>query len=61
MKLNPKLFVGGGNGFVQPDFAAFAAQASDHIVSNAIWTPAVAHPGAASFNEKFITRYNTYK
>ena len=59
LKLNPKLFVGGGNGFVQPDFAAHAGKASDHIVCSAIWTPAVPHPGAATFNEKFIARYKT--
>jgi branched-chain amino acid transport system substrate-binding protein len=59
LKLNPKLFVGGGNGFVQPEFAAHAGKASDHIVCSAIWTPAVPHPGAATFNEKFIARYKT--
>jgi branched-chain amino acid transport system substrate-binding protein len=59
LKLNPKLFVGGGNGFVQPEFAAHAGQASDHIVCSAIWTPAVPYPGAATFNEKFIARYKT--
>ena len=59
LKLNPKLFVGGENGFVQPEFAAHAGKASDHIVCSAIWTPAVPYPGAASFNEKFITRYKT--
>jgi branched-chain amino acid transport system substrate-binding protein len=57
LKLNPKLFVGGGNSFVQPEFATHAGQASDQIVCSAIWTPAVPHPGAASFNEKFIARY----
>jgi branched-chain amino acid transport system substrate-binding protein len=59
LKLNPKLFVGGGNGFVQPDFATHAGQASDHIVCPVIWAPAVPHPGATAFNEKFIARYKT--
>jgi len=59
LKLNPKLFVGGGNGFVQPEFAAHAGQASDHIVCTAIWTPTVPHRGAGTFNEKFIARYKT--
>jgi branched-chain amino acid transport system substrate-binding protein len=59
LKLNPKLFVGGGNGFVQPEFAAHAGKASDHIVCSAIWTPAVPHPGAATYNAKFIARYKT--
>jgi branched-chain amino acid transport system substrate-binding protein len=59
LKLKPKLFVGGGNGFVQPDFATHAGQASDHIVCPVIWAPTVPHPGAATFNEKFIARYKT--
>jgi branched-chain amino acid transport system substrate-binding protein len=59
LKLNPKLFVGGGNGFIQPDFAAHAGQASDHIVCTAIWTPTVPYRGAGTFNEKFIGRYKT--
>jgi branched-chain amino acid transport system substrate-binding protein len=57
LKLNPKLFVGGGNGFVQPDFATHAGQASDHIVCTAIWTPVAPHRGTAAFNKKFIARY----
>jgi branched-chain amino acid transport system substrate-binding protein len=59
LKLNPKLFFGGGNGFVQSKFAAHGGKASDHIVCSAIWMPAVPHPGAATFNEKFIARYKT--
>ena len=59
LKLNPKLFVGGGNGFVQPDFATHAGQASDHIVCTANWTPTVPYRGAGTFNEKFMGRYKT--
>ena len=57
LKLNPKLFIGGGNGFVDPEFATHAGQASDHIVCTAIWTPTVTHRGAGTFNKKFIARY----
>lgn len=57
LKLNPKLFVGGGNSFVQPDFATHAGQASGHIVCTANWTPTVPYRGAGTFNEKFIGRY----
>jgi len=59
LKLNPKLFVGGGTGFVQPDFATRAGQASDHIVCTANWTPTVPYRDASTFNEKFIGRYKT--
>ena len=59
LKLNPKLFIGGGNGFVQPEFVAHAGQASDHIVSTAIWAPMVPYRGASAFNQKFIAKYKT--
>ena len=59
LELNPKLFVGGGNGFIQPEFVAHAGQASDHIVSSAIWAPMVPYRGASAFNQKFIARYKT--
>ena len=59
LKLNPKMFVGEGNGFVQPGFAAQAGKASNYIVSTALWTPLVPHPGAGAFNQKFIDQHNT--
>ncbi len=59
LKLNPKLFIGGGNGFVQPEFIAHAGQASDHIVSTAIWAPMVPYRSASAFNEKFVAKYKT--
>jgi branched-chain amino acid transport system substrate-binding protein len=59
LKLNPKLFIGGGNGFVQPEFATHAGKASDHIVCTALWTSTVPYRGAGVFNEKFIARYKT--
>jgi branched-chain amino acid transport system substrate-binding protein len=57
LKLNPKLFIGGGNGFVQPEFAAQAGKASDHIVCPALWTSALPYPGAGKFHDKFIARF----
>jgi branched-chain amino acid transport system substrate-binding protein len=57
LKLSPKLFVGGGNEFVRPEFAAHAGRAADHIVSTAIWTPKVPYRGASAFNQKFIAKY----
>lgn len=59
LKLIPKLFVGGGNGFIQPDFAARAGQAADHIVCTTTWIPTVPYSGAGSFHQKFIARYKT--
>lgn len=59
LKLNPKLFVGEGDGFGQTDFISQAGKASDHLVNTALWTPLVPHPGAAAFNQKFMDRYKT--
>ena len=59
LQLNPRLFVGDGNSFVEPEFASHAGQAAEHIVSTAVWTPAVPHRGADAFNQKFIAKYKT--
>lgn len=59
LKLNPKLFIGGGHGFVQTEFAAHTGKASDHIVCPALWVSTLPYPGAGAFNEKFIARYKT--
>ena len=59
LKLNLKLFVGDGNSFVQPEFAAHAGQAAEHIVSTAVWAPKMPHRGADAFNQKFIAKYKT--
>lgn len=59
LRLNPKLFIGDGRGFVQPDFASQAGKASDHIVCTALWSPRLPYRGAGAFNEKFIARYET--
>ena len=59
LKLIPKLFIGAGNGFVQPEFTTLAGKASNHIVSTALWTPRLPYAGAGAFNDKFIARYRT--
>jgi len=59
LELNPKLFIGAGDGFIAPEFVLHAAKASDHILCMARWTPRLPYHGAATFNEKFIARYKT--
>lgn len=59
LKLNPKLFVGEGNGFEQTDFLRQAGKTSNYIVNTALWTPLAPHRGAAAFNKTFIDRYKT--
>ncbi len=59
LKLNPKLFVVEGQGFVQSDFAKQAATAADHMVSTVLWTPLVPHHGAGAFHQIFMDRHGT--
>ena len=57
--LNPKLFIGGGDGFAAPEFALHAAKASDHIVCTARWSPRLPYRGAGVFNKKYIAQFKT--
>ncbi|MDX1707337.1 MAG: ABC transporter substrate-binding protein, partial [Desulfobacterales bacterium] len=57
-QLNPKLFVGEGNGFVQSEFAAQAGTASNYLVSTVFWTPSVPHRGAGAFHKRFMDQHN---
>ncbi|MGD2188268.1 MAG: ABC transporter substrate-binding protein, partial [Desulfobacterales bacterium] len=59
LNLNPKSFIGGGNGFVQPEFAKQAGKASDRIVCTALWTSALPYPAAGTFHDKFLARFKT--
>ena len=59
LKLQPKLFIGEGNGFFQSAFASQAGAASNYIISTALWSPLVPFNGAGAFNRKFIDRYST--
>ncbi len=55
--LNTKLFVGGGDGFIQPEFAVKAGKASDHIVCTALWASALPYPPAGKFHDRFMARF----
>ena len=59
LKLKPKLFVGEGNGFTQNNFVKQAGKDARHIVSTALWTPLLPHPGAGAFNRKFMDKFDT--
>lgn len=59
LELNSKLFIGGGNGFVRPDFALHAGKAAEHIVCAARWSHRLPFRGAGAFNDKFIARFKS--
>ncbi len=58
--LAPKLFAGGGAGFVLPEFIANTGQDSEAIATAALWAPSLGYPGAAEFAETYLARYGTY-
>lgn len=59
LNLNPKLFIGGGEGFVRPEFAVKAGKASDHIICTALWASVLPYPLASKFHDRFIARFKT--
>ncbi len=58
LKLNPKLFVGGGAGFTLPEFGQNAGKASQMVFSATLWYQTLPYPGAADYYNKFVKRYN---
>ena len=59
LNLNPKVFIGGGEGFVQPEFAVKAGKASDHIICTALRASALPYPPARKFHDRFMARFKT--
>ncbi|MBP2678960.1 MAG: Extracellular ligand-binding receptor [Deltaproteobacteria bacterium] len=57
LRINPKMFVGGGAGFTLPEFAKSAGDASDGVFSATLWVDTLPFPGAkeyaANFRKKF--------
>ncbi len=58
LKLNPKLFVGGGAGFTLPEFGQNAGKASQMVFSATLWYQTLPYPGAADYYNRFVKRYN---
>lgn len=58
MKLDPKMFIGGGAGFTLPEFKANAGIASDKVISATLWHQVLPFPGAMDFYKKFKAKYN---
>lgn len=58
LKLNPKLFVGGGAGFTLPEFGQNAGKASQMVFSATLWYQTLPYPGAGDYYNKFVKRYN---
>ncbi|MGE5283789.1 MAG: ABC transporter substrate-binding protein [Actinomycetota bacterium] len=59
LRINPKLFVGGGAGFTLPEFAKSAGDAADGVFSATLWVDTLPFPGAREYFDKFKKRYGS--
>ena len=59
LRINPKLFVGGGAGFTLPEFAKSAGDASEGVYSATLWLEELPFPGAKEYFDKFRKKFGT--
>jgi branched-chain amino acid transport system substrate-binding protein len=59
LRINPKIFVGGGAGFTLPEFAKSAGDASDGVYSATLWVETLPFPGAKEYFDKFKKKYGS--
>jgi branched-chain amino acid transport system substrate-binding protein len=59
LRINPKMFVGGGAGFTLPEFAKSAGDASDGVYSATLWVETLPFPGAKEYFDKFQKKYGS--
>jgi len=59
LRINPKMFVGGGAGFTLPEFAKSAGDASDGVYSATLWVETLPFPGAKEYFNKFQKKYGS--
>lgn len=59
LRVEPKLFIGGGAGFTLPEFQRNAREAANYVVSVTLWAPNVKYPGAKEFAENYQKRYGS--
>jgi len=57
LRINPKLFVGGGAGFTLPEFAKSAGDAADGVYSATLWVETLPFPGAKEYFDKYKKKY----
>ena len=59
LRINPKMFVGGGAGFTLPEFAKSAGDAADGVFSATLWIETLPFPGAKEYFNKFQKKYGS--
>jgi branched-chain amino acid transport system substrate-binding protein len=59
LRINPKMFVGGGAGFTLPEFGKSAGDAADGVYSATLWVETLPFPGAKEYFDKFQKKYGS--
>jgi branched-chain amino acid transport system substrate-binding protein len=57
LRINPKMFVGGGAGFTLPEFAKSAGDSANGVFSATLWIETLPFPGAKEYFDKFKKKY----
>jgi branched-chain amino acid transport system substrate-binding protein len=57
LRINPKMFVGGGAGFTLPEFAKSAGDATDGVYSATLWVDTLPFPGAKEYSANYRKKY----
>jgi branched-chain amino acid transport system substrate-binding protein len=57
LRINPKMFVGGGAGFTLPEFAKSAGDAAEGVYSATLWVETLPFPGAKEYFDKYKKKY----
>jgi len=59
LRINPKIFVGGGAGFTLPEFGKSAGDASEGVYSATLWVETLPFPGAKEYFTNFQKKYGS--
>jgi branched-chain amino acid transport system substrate-binding protein len=59
LRINPKMYVGGGAGFTLPEFAKSAGDAGDYVYSATLWVDTLPFPGAKQYADNFRKKYGS--
>jgi len=57
LRINPKMFVGGGAGFTLPEFAKSAGDAGEGVFSATLWVETLPFPGAKDYFNNFKKKF----
>lgn len=57
LRVEPKLFVGGGAGFTLPEFPKNAGKAANMVYSATLWYQTLPYPGASEYYGDYVKRY----